>query len=119
MHSIIEKDWGGKFLKSKTFKEMQRKMIKHFLDVIILSELKKTGPLSGYDIMEIVHNKFGFLLSSGTVYTLLYSMERRGLIEGKQTEGKRNYVLTDKGTDAINTILRSKEEIHSFMEMLF
>ncbi len=119
MHWIIEKDWRGTFLKSKTFKEMQRKMIKHFLDVMILSEIKKTGPLSGYDIMELVHNKFGFLLSSGTVYTLLYSMERRGLIDGKQTAGKRKYVLSDKGADAINAILRSKEELHRFMETLF
>jgi DNA-binding PadR family transcriptional regulator len=119
LHSIIEKDWSGKLLKSKTFKEMQRKMIKYFLDVVILAELKKTGALSGYDIMELVHNKFGFLLSSGTVYTLLYSMERRGLIEGKQTVGKRKYVLSDEGIDVINAILRSKEEIRSFMETLF
>jgi DNA-binding PadR family transcriptional regulator len=54
-------------------------------------------PISGYDVISFIHNKFGFLASSGTVYSLLYSLERNGLVEGIWIERKRVYKLTEKG----------------------
>lgn len=51
-------------------------MIKNFSDIFILAELRN-GPLSGYDVIEYIHNKFRILVSSGTVYSILYSLERR------------------------------------------
>lgn len=72
-------------------------------------------PLSGYDAISYIHNKFGFLASSGTVYSLLYSLERSGLIEGVWIERKRVYKLTQKGSMTIETILNSHEKIKSFM----
>ena len=106
-------------LESKILKEMQRNITKHFLDTIILAELRNTSFLGGYDIVELVHKKFGFLMSPGTVYGFLYSMERKGLIKGGWTEGKRTYVLTDRGAEAINAISKSKEEILRFLGTLF
>ena len=106
-------------LESKVLKEMERNMTKQFLDTIILAELRNTSFLGGYDIVELVHKKFGFLMSPGTVYGFLYSMARKGLIKGGWTEGKRTYVLTDRGAEAINAISKSKEEILRFMGTLF
>jgi DNA-binding PadR family transcriptional regulator len=99
--------------------EIQKSMIKNFLDIIILAELRNSSPLSGYDVIDFIHKKFDVLISSGTIYSLLYSMERKGLIEGELTGGKRVYVLTDKGTNAINALLKSKEEIQRFLGTLF
>ena len=56
-------------------KKMNERIIKNFLDIIIMSELRN-GPLSGYDIISYIHNKFQLLVSSGTIYSLLYSLER-------------------------------------------
>jgi DNA-binding PadR family transcriptional regulator len=106
-------------LKSEILEEIQKSMIKNFLDIIVLAELRKSSPLSGYDVLDFIHKKFDVLISSGTIYSLLYSMERKGLIEGELTEGKRVYVLTDKGTNAINALLKSKEEIQRFLGTLF
>jgi DNA-binding PadR family transcriptional regulator len=102
----------GLSLKSETLEEMQKSMIRNFLDTIILAELRKSSPLSGYDVMDFIHKKFDALISSGTVYSLLYSMERKGLIKSEETGRKRVYRLTDKGRETINTILNSKEKIH-------
>lgn len=102
-------------MKSKLLEDMQRRIIKNFLDTIILAKLKNSSPLSGYDIIEFIYKKFGILISSGTVYAVLYSMERKGLIKGERTEGKRIYVLTGQGTGAIDAILESKEEIQRFI----
>jgi hypothetical protein len=50
------------------------------MGIIIMAELLK-GPLSGYDVTSYIRNKFNLLVSSGTVYSLMYSLERsaRGL----------------------------------------
>jgi DNA-binding PadR family transcriptional regulator len=102
-------------LGNKILNEMQRRMVKSFLDIIILAELRNTNPVGGYDIMNFVQRKFGLLVSSGTVYSVLYSIEREGLVKGTSTEGKRVYVLTEKGVERIVALLNSKEEIQKFM----
>jgi DNA-binding PadR family transcriptional regulator len=106
-------------LKSEIVEETQKSMIKDFLDIIVLAELRKSSPLSGYDVLELIHKKFDVLISSGTIYSLLYSMERKGLIEGELTEGKRVYALTEKGINVISAFLKSKEELQRFLGTLF
>jgi DNA-binding PadR family transcriptional regulator len=92
---------------------MNERIIKNFLDIIILSELRN-GSLSGYDIIGYVHSKFQLLLSSGTIYSLLYSLERNRLVEGVWKERKRTYQLTQKGNQTINTLLNDNKDIKTF-----
>jgi len=99
---------------AKILKKMHEKVIKSFMDTIIMAELQN-GPISGYDVISFIHNKFGFLVSSGTVYSLLYSLERNGLVEGVWIERKRVYKLTEKGDKTIETIINSQDKIKSFM----
>lgn len=97
---------------------MRERLIKNFLDVLILIELKNE-PLSGYDIITHVNNKFHFLVSAGTVYTMLYSLERKGLVRGIANSRKTTYTLTKKGTLMIEVILNEpyiKECITSFLK---
>jgi DNA-binding PadR family transcriptional regulator len=95
-------------------KKMNERIIKNFLDIIIMSELRN-GPLSGYDIISCIHNKFQLLVSSGTIYSLLYSLERDDLIEGVWDERKRTYKLTGKGERTIGTMLNADEDIKAFI----
>jgi DNA-binding PadR family transcriptional regulator len=96
---------------------MHERVIKSFMDTIIMAELRN-GPISGYDVISFIHNKFGFLASSGTVYSLLYSLERNDLVEGIWIERKRVYKLTEKGASTIGTILNSQEKIKGFMSTI-
>jgi DNA-binding PadR family transcriptional regulator len=105
---------GGGKLEGKILKKMHERIIKNFMDIIILAELRN-GPLSGYDVISFIHNKFHLLVSSGTVYSLLYSLERNGLIEGAWNERKRVYKLTDKGAKTIETILCANDKIKNFI----
>ncbi len=91
-------------------KKMHRRLVKTFLDVLILSELRNRA-LSGYDVIAFIHNKFGLLVSSGTVYSLLYSLERDGLIQGEWQQRKRTYTLTEKGEATIKAILNANDQI--------
>ena len=99
---------------ARIIKKMHERVIKNFMDTIIMAELQN-GALSGYDAITYIHTKFDFLVSSGTVYSLLYSLERNGLVEGAWIERKRVYRLTEKGARTIEAILNSQEKIKSFM----
>jgi DNA-binding PadR family transcriptional regulator len=96
---------------------MNRRIIKNFLDVLVLAELRN-GPLSGYDVIAYIHNKFRLLVSSGTVYSLLYSLERDGLISGSWNQRKRVYKLTDKGDETIKAIMNANDKIQLLMTSL-
>ena len=79
----------GEKSEARIIKKMHERVIKSFMDTIIMAELQN-GPISGYDVISFIHNKFGFLASSGTVYSLLYSLERNGLVEGIWIEQKKS-----------------------------
>ena len=85
----------GEKSESRIIKKMHERVIKTFMDTIIMAELQN-GSISGYDVISFIHNKFGFLASSGTVYSLLYSLERNDLVEGTWIERKRVYKLNRK-----------------------
>ncbi|MEM3442978.1 MAG: PadR family transcriptional regulator [Candidatus Bathyarchaeia archaeon] len=108
---------GGEKLEGKILRKMHERIIKNFMDIIVLAELRN-GPMSGYDVISFIHNKFHLLVSSGTVYSLLYSLERNGLIEGTWDERKRVYKLTEKGIKTIETILSANDKIKSFISSL-
>ena len=99
-------------------RQVHERTIKNFMDILILTELRKGHPISGYDLIALLHRKFQIMISSGTVYSVLYSLERDGLIKGMQTSNKRIYKLTDKGEENIKTILKNREKIQNFMSIL-
>jgi DNA-binding PadR family transcriptional regulator len=105
---------GGERLEGKILKKMHERIIKNFMDIIILAEIR-SAPMSGYDVISFIHNKFHLLVSSGTVYSLLYSLERNELIEGTWNERKRVYKLTDKGRKTIETVLSANDKIKNFI----
>lgn len=87
-------------------KDIETRVVKNFLDILILIEMKKQSNLSGYDITSFVNGRFGGILSPGTVYATLYTVERKGLIKG-QSDGKKTvYALTDKGNEVVTVMMK-------------
>jgi DNA-binding PadR family transcriptional regulator len=102
---------------SSILKDLRKRTIKNFLDIFILGQLQE-NPLSGYDIIGIVHSRFDVLVSSGTIYALLYSLERDGLIKGVQDQRKRVYELTEKGEEAIQVLVQANGEIQNCLKSM-
>lgn len=100
--------------RDRALSQIRRRLVKNFMDIIILSELKET-PLSGYDVLTLIYKRFHILLGSGSVYSLLYSMERKGLIKGDWNERRHLYTLTQKGEEAIEATTNSYDRIESFI----
>lgn len=97
--------------------QLRRRLVKSFIDIIILSKLKE-NPMSGYDVISLIYKKFHILPGSGSVYSVLYSMEREGLIKGRWNQRKRIYALTSKGEETIKATLDSYDGIGNFMTSL-
>jgi DNA-binding PadR family transcriptional regulator len=102
-------------LVNKTVKKLRSRMIKNFLDILVLSEMKD-NPLSGYDVIGLIHKKYNVLLSSGTIYSQLYSLEREGIIRGEQNKRRRVYELTEEGEQTIGDIMKVNGQIQNLLK---
>lgn len=106
-------------METDIIQEIHERIIRNFIDILILTELRKKVFMSGYDFIAFIHTKFNIMMSSGTIYSVLYSLERDELIKGSQASTKRVYKLTDKGEEAIKALLDARELIQGFMATLF
>ena len=105
-------------MSSEIVERLERRTLQDFMDILMLAEMKKEGSLSGYDVIGLFHKKFGVLMSSGTVYSLLYSLEREGLIKGVWNDRKRVYELSEKGEQNIKVITKANVEVQNFLRNL-
>jgi|Deesub1362B_J571_1020462.scaffolds.fasta_scaffold17494_2 DNA-binding PadR family transcriptional regulator len=97
-------------------REIERRIITDFMDVIILSMLYNSrNAIGGCDVIKYLHKRFHFLVSPGTVYSHIYALERKGLIQAMETQRKRVYSLTEKGQRFAEKLANSKERIASFI----
>jgi DNA-binding PadR family transcriptional regulator len=116
----LDKKQEAAVLEKELLREMQERSVKAFLDIIVLAKLnERDEPMGGYDVITFIHEKIGILVSSGTVYAVLYSLERYGLVKGMWSQRKRVYKLTDKGEKKIKAISEAKEKILGLMVNLF
>ncbi len=99
--------------------EIELRIVKEFLDIIMLIELQAHKELSGYDLAILQNQKFNISLSPGTVYATLYNMERRGLIIGQVNGKKTTFVLTPKGEDAITNLKKNTKSVKEFLINIF
>ncbi len=93
-----------------------KRITSQFLDLIILAHFRNEF-FSGYDVITFVHKEFGFLLSSGTIYSTLYSMERKNLVTSSFVNGKRIFKVTEKGKLVLE-VTTSSDETEAFMKRI-
>ncbi|MFQ5762340.1 MAG: PadR family transcriptional regulator [Candidatus Bathyarchaeia archaeon] len=73
------------------------------MEFIVLKALE-AEPMCGYDVMGHIHERYRVLLSPGSVYPLLRSMERDGFIDQTAMEKKKVFRLTHAGRDAVKDL---------------
>ena len=86
-------------------KEVQTKLTKGFLDLIVLG-LIDSQPMHGYQIITKIRRSFGVYLGPSTVYPLLAALEKKGQVASRwNMEGERPrkiYELTNEGKNVLN-----------------
>ncbi len=76
--------------------DRKRKIVKDFLDLIIL-HFVSIAPRSGYDIIVHISVKYKIIMSSGVIYGFLYKLERNRMLIGYWNGRKRIYTLSQEG----------------------
>jgi len=99
-------------------KDFRKRLIKECIDIFILAELSEGKSMSGFDFLTLLHKKFGIVLSSGTVYSKLYSLERQGLLQGNIVSKKMVYSVSKKGQEIMQIITMLNLKIQEFLEIL-
>jgi DNA-binding PadR family transcriptional regulator len=86
-------------------KEIQTKLTKGLLDMIILQFLD-AQPMHGYQVITKIRKNFGVYFGPSTIYPLLNSLEKKGYVKSEwnmDTERPRKvYNLTTEGQTVLN-----------------
>jgi DNA-binding PadR family transcriptional regulator len=97
--------------------EFRERSLRSFLDVAILARLEANS-VNGYGLTVFFMKKFGVIMSTSTVYSTLYTMERNGLVKCRRSWNGRVYELTEKGKEALKDSRNRLELVPSFIRTL-
>ena len=86
-------------------KEVQAKLAKGLLDLIILQFLS-SQPMHGYQVITKIRKTFGVYFGPGTIYPLLATLEKKGFVNSewnmKNERPRKIYKLTTDGQNILN-----------------
>jgi DNA-binding PadR family transcriptional regulator len=95
--------------------EEKARLLKACLDIAILTEMAKRSVVSASDIIVLIKKNCGIQISPGTVYPVLYRLERRGYSRLLPDRRKMFYILTDSGKKALEDLQQRFEDMQSFI----
>lgn len=96
-------------------KRLQRKLTIDVLWIYIVSVLLSEGPTYGYDVRRRINEKYGFKPATVTTYTVLYRLEREGILEKDESGIYRvtryGEELYEKALEILRGTLEKLEEV--------
>lgn len=107
-----------------SLERLERDMTAGMMHVLVLSHLKRDGPLHGYGLIKAMEASTGKgQWKEGTVYPLLGAMERDGLVLARWGEGgtgarRKYYQLTPAGRQALRIAVDHWRELRKTMDHL-
>lgn len=107
----------GGVLEQISLPPLHKKVLKALLETALMVKLEHE-PLSGYDLLLEFNERFGIVLSPGTVYSTLSNMERDRLIASEVHSRKRVYKLTGEGREALDEVLGDVQKLDGFIQSL-
>jgi PadR family transcriptional regulator PadR len=86
-------------------KEVQAKLAKGLLDLIILQFLS-AQPMHGYQVITKIRKTFGVYFGPSTIYPLLATLEKKGYVNSQwnmnNQRPRKVYKLTNEGQNMLN-----------------
>ena len=86
-------------------KEVQTKLMKGLLDLIVLQFLS-TQPMHGYQVITKIRKSFGVYFGPSTIYPLLGTLEKKGFVNSEwnmnNERPRKVYKLTNEGQNLLN-----------------
>jgi len=86
-------------------KEVQTKLMKGLLDLIVLQFLS-SQPMHGYQVITKIRKSFGVYFGPSTIYPLLGTLEKKGYVNSvwnmESERPRKIYELTNEGQSLLN-----------------
>jgi len=105
-------------LREEITSRIRQKCIRGFIDIMTLVLLADRA-MCGYEIIESIYERAHVLLSPGTVYPLLDSLQRKGLIERRTESKKKTYEITSSGRETLVRMSTEYAKIQSILSVSF
>jgi DNA-binding PadR family transcriptional regulator len=98
---------------------LEFKLIHDFMDTIILRILTEESYISGNELIKYFHQEFNLMISQGTVYSALCSLERQGLIRGSFIGWRRIYKLLKQGGEFFDELCAARRHNNAVFLSIF
>jgi len=103
---------------SELLMQMNKRIVKDFLDILILIELKRDS-LNYRKLANIFHKRFGEIVDFTLIDSNLKFLEKEELITNRTVKNKKFYALTTKGEEKVKAFQNSKNKILGLFLNLF
>jgi DNA-binding PadR family transcriptional regulator len=100
------------------FLEEKSKLLKACAEIAILTEMTKKDAMSASDIIVFFEKNCDTSLSPGTIYPILYRLERKGYIRLLPNRKKKFYFCSESGRKAMEDLQRRIVDLQSFIIFL-
>jgi len=97
--------------------EVMEKIVKASLEMIILSRVSEK-PMCGFDIIKAISQQYHVFLSQGTVYPMLYSLEKRNILKAQNSSKAKVYDITADGREIAEKKLADFLKAHEYLSGL-
>jgi len=98
--------------------QMNKRIVKNFLDMLILIELKRDS-LNYSELGNIFHKRFGEIVDFPLIDSNLKFLEKEEMITNRTVKNKKFYALTTKGEKKVKAFQNSKNKILGLFLNLF
>ena len=102
----------------KTVRETQRKILKACLAEGILARMAGRNVTHVRDMLLSFENEFSIRLSPGTIYPVVYSLEKRGNIQRLAVGSKNVYIITARGRDYLQSLQQNSSLFHLMLSKI-
>ena len=84
-------------------RKLYERWIKGLAPLLALLFLRN-GEMTGYDLIKFIYQHFGVLLSPGTMYPILHSLQRNGVVTERVQGIKKAYAIAGNGKRALRDV---------------
>ncbi len=93
------------------------RFVRSYLDMVVLGLIMDT-PMCGIDIMKTIHKNFNVLISPGTMYPMLHSLQSKGLLECEYGIKKKVYRPNGDRQGQIRGMLADQLQVNSLLRKM-
>lgn len=102
---LLNKTTKTESVRMNNTKEVQTKLMKGLLDLVVL-QLLNQQPMHGYQLITRIRKSFGVYFGPSTIYPLLGGLERKGQVSSiwnmESERPRKVYKLTNEGQALLN-----------------